>query len=378
MTDPERSLFGSAEDEINYWKELSGKYKQCVQSAQEELHEFQEGSREYEAELETQLQQLETRNRDLLLENARLQVEVETVKEKIASQHADGQRQISALEEELGQVTATRDQLQKYIRELEQCNDDLERAKRATIMSLEDFELRLNEAIERNAFLESELDEKESLLESVQRLKDEARDLRQELAVQQKQEKPKASVEGSLEGRRTDTAMQAASSRPSAPVLPQGLSFGFRTPGAFRRGFENGSGAAPLTPAARISALNIVGDLLQKVGVRLWVLGGASGKAGCSPSIPSQAVGSRLTQRGLCSQALESKLASCRNFVYDQTPCRSPAAPPPCLGRDVFERRLSGPHLPQGLARSVDLGPWPPNLAGTACLPAQGAAQVLF
>lgn len=42
-------------------------------------------------------------------------------------------------------------------------------------MSLEDFEQRLNQAIERNAFLESELDEKENLLESVQRLKDEAR-----------------------------------------------------------------------------------------------------------------------------------------------------------------------------------------------------------
>lgn len=42
-------------------------------------------------------------------------------------------------------------------------------------MSLENFEQRLNQAIERNAFLESELDEKESLLVSVQRLKDEAR-----------------------------------------------------------------------------------------------------------------------------------------------------------------------------------------------------------
>lgn len=49
------------------------------------------------------------------------------------------------------------------------------RVCRATIVSLEDFEGRLNQAIERNAFLESELDEKESLLVSVQRLKDEAR-----------------------------------------------------------------------------------------------------------------------------------------------------------------------------------------------------------
>ena len=112
------------------------------------------------------------------------------------------------MEGDLAQTTAARDHLQKYIRELEQSNDDLERAKRsgrlgphtqtippssgmpleptltlfpavpslrATIMSLEDFEQRMNQVIERNAFLESELDEKETLLESVQRLKDEAR-----------------------------------------------------------------------------------------------------------------------------------------------------------------------------------------------------------
>ena len=61
---------------------------------------------------------------------------------------------------------------------MEQQNDDLERAKRSTLarlvvllvsstyfkflhfLSLEDFEGRMNAAIERNAFLESELDEK--------------------------------------------------------------------------------------------------------------------------------------------------------------------------------------------------------------------------
>ena len=71
----------------------------------------------------------------------------------------------------------------KYVRELEQQNDDLERAKRSTLANLEDFEGRLNVAIERNAFLESELDEKENLRGVVQRLKDETRDLRQELKV---------------------------------------------------------------------------------------------------------------------------------------------------------------------------------------------------
>lgn len=46
---------------------------------------------------------------------------------------------------------------------------------RVTLGSLEDFETRLHTAIERNAFLESELDDKESLAVMVHRLKDETK-----------------------------------------------------------------------------------------------------------------------------------------------------------------------------------------------------------
>lgn len=42
-------------------------------------------------------------------------------------------------------------------------------------MSLAEFEVKLNSAIERNVLLESELDEKENLKAMVQRLKDETR-----------------------------------------------------------------------------------------------------------------------------------------------------------------------------------------------------------
>jgi len=109
------------------------------------------------------------------------------------------------LQTELSEIKSIRDHLNKYIRELEQQNDDLERAKRflllwdilkwwtgysdikcsfrETLASLEDFESRMNIAIERNAFLESELDEKESLKSVVQRMKDETRDLRAELQI---------------------------------------------------------------------------------------------------------------------------------------------------------------------------------------------------
>ncbi|NXX50091.1 NDE1 protein, partial [Tricholaema leucomelas] len=341
MDDSEGHHFSSVEEEARYWKEMAMKYKQCAENTQEELHEFQEGSREYEAELETQLQQTESRNRDLLSENNHLRMELESVKEKIEMEHSERYRQISALEDDLAQTKAVKDQLQKYIRELEQANDDLERAKRATIMSLEDFEQRLNQAIERNAFLESELDEKENLLESVQRLKDEARDLRQELAVQQKQEKPKTPMRAALETERTDTAVQASLSVPSTPSVHRVPNSNIHTPVTLRRGLEDSYSATPLTPAARISALNIVGDLLRKVG------------------------------------ALESKLASCRNFVYDQSPKRATVSM--CMSRDL-ETRLS-PHQPlcdTGLAKRLDFGTRPSNVPGPMSHPSQSVVKMLL
>uniref|UniRef100_A0A8C1B485 NudE neurodevelopment protein 1-like 1b n=1 Tax=Cyprinus carpio carpio TaxID=630221 RepID=A0A8C1B485_CYPCA len=261
--------FSSKDEEIDYWKCLSLKYKKSYHDAHEELQEFQEGSRELEAELEAQLGQAEHRIRDLQSENQRLKSEVDTLKDKLEQQYAQSYKQISMLEDDLVQTRGIKEQLHKYVRELEQANDDLERAKRATITSLEDFEQRLNQAIERNAFLESELDEKESLLVSVQRLKDEARDLRQELAVRESSP--------TLDTDKTDSAVQASLSLPATPVGKN-----MEHPFIASKALTNGCGNSPLTPSARISALNIVGDLLRKVG------------------------------------ALESKLAACRNFAKDQ------------------------------------------------------------
>ncbi|XP_064171745.1 nuclear distribution protein nudE homolog 1 [Anguilla rostrata] len=328
MGEPKSPKFPSAEEELSYWKEQSAKHQQRAAEAQEELQEFQQMSRDYEAELEEELKQCEARNRELLNQNNRLRMELESYKEKYEAQHSEAFRQISTLEGDLAETTAIRDQLHKYIRELEQANDDLERAKRATIMSLEDFEQRMNHVIERNAFLESELDEKESLLESVQRLKDEARDLRQELAVQQKQDRrPTLAL-----GKDTDplprphTGLPPTLATPAA--LPRSSASTFTAPASsYQRG--DGLTATSLTTSARISALNIVGELLRKVG------------------------------------NLESKLASCRDFVYDQkanrpTPTAGPRAraasqdssdnPPSANGVPAFEK---------GLTKRLEYGPGP-------------------
>lgn len=65
--------------------------------------------------------------------------------------------------------------MQSYIRELEQKNDDLERAERMITESVAAVEASLHTALEKNALLESEVDEKENLKEKVQRLVDETK-----------------------------------------------------------------------------------------------------------------------------------------------------------------------------------------------------------
>ena len=51
--------------------------------------------------------------------------------EKLEHQYAQSYKQISMLEDDLGQTRSIKEQLHKYVRELEQANDDLERAKRS-------------------------------------------------------------------------------------------------------------------------------------------------------------------------------------------------------------------------------------------------------
>jgi len=276
--------FASMEDELAYYKRLAKEYKQSVEDGREELDEFQISSRELEAELETQLEQAENKNKEQSAALSRLTMEVDMLREKMESTHSTAHKQVSELESELSQVKAYKDELQRYIRELEQSNDDLERAKRATVVSLEDFESRMNLAIERNAFLESELEEKETMQVTVQRLKDEARDLRQELTIKKSP---------SDEPRRPSEPRSPSNEMPPMIVDSNKLmdsESSYITPSStpakalhFQSGGSGGlTGGTPLTPSARISALNIVGDLLRKVG------------------------------------ALESKLASCRNVVKEQ------------------------------------------------------------
>lgn len=167
------------DDTVAYWKE---KYEDLNQ----QYDEFQKQSFELENELEVQLKHSEDQIKDLQTRNNRLALENDTLKSKFTDVNTSTHRQISNLQEELAKFKAVKEEMQRYIRELEQKNDSLEQTNRCAMFSLGEFEAKMNEALETNAILQSEVESKDDLAETVQRLRDETRDLKQELAVRQK------------------------------------------------------------------------------------------------------------------------------------------------------------------------------------------------
>ncbi|XP_054763362.1 nuclear distribution protein nudE-like 1 [Lytechinus pictus] len=130
MDDDDIPTFSSQSEELEYWKSKAQELKISLSETKEELEEYQISSQELEAELETQLEQSEAKVKDLTVSKERLSIECDNLKEKLEMSQNNYLRQINELQDELAQIKAIREELQKYIRELEQTNDDLERAKR--------------------------------------------------------------------------------------------------------------------------------------------------------------------------------------------------------------------------------------------------------
>lgn len=73
------------------------------------------------------------------------------------------------------QLNIEYEQLREHTRKLEQNNDDLERANRVVSATVNDLEQMLNQAYEKNEFLELEVEDKETLTVKHQRVLDELR-----------------------------------------------------------------------------------------------------------------------------------------------------------------------------------------------------------
>ncbi|XP_026725003.1 nuclear distribution protein nudE homolog 1-like isoform X1 [Trichoplusia ni] len=263
----------SDSETLEYWKKQAKYYEQKVIDTQQELDEYTENSASLEKELEASLEQVERQNKDLENQNQRLKNEIELLRNKLErSQH-----ETNALENELQALKIDKDKQGVYIRELEQKNDDLERGQRVISESVSYIESMLNQAYERNAVLESEVDEIENLRIRLQRATDEARDLKQELKVMEKVPKPKKGDEST-----ESSLVNGHISNPSRTQVEIETQTSLMSP---QKREINGNA---MTPSSRVTAINIVGDLLRKVGLERFLCR-ECGKIKCSCETPSAA-----------------------------------------------------------------------------------------
>ncbi|KAI4492324.1 hypothetical protein M0802_009834 [Mischocyttarus mexicanus] len=296
MMEVDPPQFLSKDDEIQYWMDLAHQMHQRKEDVERELEEFQENSQMLEKELETSLEQAEKANRELRQRNSRLATEVEQLRTRLDQQTSD----CVMFQSQAQDLQLQQEQLMKYIRELEQKNDDLERAHRVNRVTEEEIEAKFNLAIEKNALLESELDEKEGLKVIVQRLMDEIRDLKQEIQVQERHQpdndKTADRVRNLVDSNKLQVELETHTP-PSSPLVSQSIPSNNTTPSlkskihnAFRKSrrilfFGIGNGVVggvignnnnnninpPLAPCTRILAMNMIGDLMRKVGLDRWV-----------------------------------------------------------------------------------------------------------
>ncbi|XP_018313028.1 nuclear distribution protein nudE-like 1-A isoform X2 [Mycetomoellerius zeteki] len=273
MMDTDPPEFLSKDDEIQYWMDLANQLLQRKDDVERELEEFQENSQMLEKELETSLEQAEKTNRELRQRNTRLATEVEQLRTRLDQQSAD----CAMFQGKAQDLQQQQEHFLKYIRELEQKNDDLERAHRINRVTEEEIEAKFNLAIEKNALLESELDEKEGLKVIVQRLMDEVRDLKQEIQVHERHHadnnKSVERVRSIVDSNKLQAELESNS--PASQIVPQTIPQNNTTTSPIKIGHgmvggvignNNNNMSQPLPPCTRILAMNMIGDLMRKVG----------------------------------------------------------------------------------------------------------------
>ncbi|KAE8234246.1 hypothetical protein CF326_g716 [Tilletia indica] len=175
--------FSSPEDEVRYWKSKVNDLHDTLNETEATLQDFMEGSKELEAEMEREISASNKRLTDLQNKNEAMRADVDNWKGKYQASLAEHNKTLADLNKELEILRDSHNIYKTKVRDMELTNDELESAERMVQSSLVDMEGRYHKAIERTALLEEELFTKATLEEENQRLKDEIRELNEELSV---------------------------------------------------------------------------------------------------------------------------------------------------------------------------------------------------
>lgn len=155
--------------------------------AETELQEYQTTSAEFEAELEKELQENEKELHLLKKQYQQLQFDTSNTITRQTSQITDFTNSTIVHENKISSLSRTCDDQSTRLRKFEQKIEDLENVERQGLASINSLKLELAAQIEKNAFLESDLEEKSRTLETeCQRLKDVNRDVMLDMEVQRK------------------------------------------------------------------------------------------------------------------------------------------------------------------------------------------------
>ncbi|KAJ1666433.1 NADH:ubiquinone oxidoreductase [Coemansia sp. RSA 1646] len=181
--DEDPKSFASPEEEIKYWRDATFDLRYMITDKEVELEMFKNDSAELEVEFEKEISRLEAVNKELRAKNEKYKFEIDELKGKYQNAQLKAGEELQSIERELQFVRSQQEYYRSRTRELEQNNDDLERNERMTKSSLQTMECRLSQAVEENTFLHREVETKKILVDEVQRLKDELKDLNLELNV---------------------------------------------------------------------------------------------------------------------------------------------------------------------------------------------------
>lgn len=255
-----------------------------------EYEEFRKSSEEYERELELQSDQLENKVKSTQVARQRSENELDTVRSRFTEYQTSARQQITQLQDELDRARLELSERAERVRRLEQTNDDLERANRALQANCDSLEQQLEASLEQNVFLQSELDERESVCLLIQHLRDELRDAQRENQILESRLSSRVHDEDGTDGAEAanesdtrrdggnDTVALSWSERraleaedaPRVAVLG-----GFRSdmtpqslPSACASAQASASAVAAgtLSPAVRIEALALVNQIVHQVG----------------------------------------------------------------------------------------------------------------
>ncbi|GAA5841425.1 hypothetical protein JCM3766R1_004080 [Sporobolomyces carnicolor] len=175
--------FASPEAALAHYRTLCSSLQSQLSAAEEDIKDFTESSKELQNELEQELERMEKAEKGMRIELELVQGDREEWKSKYTSALRDHTATITHMQRELESLRSSEKKLREQLRDMELDNDDLEKSEREKDSSLQDLENRYNKSLERIALLEEELVMKAQMEEEVQRLKDELRDLTEELAI---------------------------------------------------------------------------------------------------------------------------------------------------------------------------------------------------